>query len=100
MKKIVAILSLSLFALFTFNSCGDPIKKDAENLADLVCEIQKLTEQYYTADEAKAEELMLKINELDAKGEAISKEILEKYTSVEDQQAFNDIYMSALEECQ
>ncbi|MFW5793450.1 MAG: hypothetical protein ACOCWC_04130 [Bacteroidota bacterium] len=100
MKNFIAILSLSLFTLFVFNSCGDPMQKDADKLADLVCEIQELTEQYHEADEAKAEEIMLKINELDAKGEALSLEILEKYSTTEDQEAFNDLYMSALEECQ
>lgn len=95
MRKLIYFAGALIIASMIMTSCANSVESDAKEVADITCEAGKLMEKSFAGDSTAAKEM----EELGAKMEALSTELQEKYKTPEEQKAFQEAYMKALEEC-
>jgi|SRR5690554_1171186 len=98
MRKLTFIGAI-VMASFALSSCGgvggNSIEKDAKEMAELQCASMGLMEKVMSGDESVIEES----EKYAKKAEKLQKEIEEKYSSEEDQEAFITAFLKELENC-
>lgn len=98
MRKLTFIGAI-VMASFALSSCGgvggSSIENDAKEMAELQCAAMDLMEKVMSGDES----VMAESEEFAKKAEKLQKEIEEKYSSEEDQEAFIAAFEKELENC-
>lgn len=90
-QKLVAIATL----LLMLSSCGSSIQSDAQKVADLQCEAQKLMQKAMSGDASVQQEAQ----KLLSKSQSLANEMNSKYSSMEEKQEFTKALMSAKSNC-
>ena len=96
MRKLMTILSVLFVASFILASCGATPESEAKKMAKMWCEMQELTEKYYSGDETVEPQL----ENLSERMENLGKQLEEKWgEDLEAQEDFQKAFEKALDDC-
>ena len=93
--KTTTVLATILLTSLIFTSCSSGVEGDAQKVAKLQCKAQQLATKALSGDASAMEESKNLMNE----AAALSEEMNEKYTSIEDKQKFAEALAKAAGNC-
>lgn len=94
-KKLARVFGTLLIASFVLVSCGNSMDSDAKKLAKLYCENQEILERVMAGDESAMEDAAKFAEE----AEALSEEMMNKYTTEKENIEFTKAVMKETENC-